>query len=69
MEKELVRALREIRDEAKKGKPNPDKIFALAADALSKHTIVHDAVLADRDKKITSLENQIAKLRKIGVSK
>jgi len=37
MEKQLVKALRAIRDEAKKGKPNPDKIFALAANALSKY--------------------------------
>lgn len=35
--RELLRALKAIRDEAKKGKPNPDRIFAIAADAISKH--------------------------------
>jgi len=34
---DLIKALRAIRDEAKKNKPNPDKIFALAASAITKH--------------------------------
>lgn len=36
-ERELLKALKLIRDEAQKGKPDPDKIFALAAGAITKH--------------------------------
>lgn len=34
-EKDLVKALKAIRAEAKKGKPDPDKIHKIANDALS----------------------------------
>lgn len=36
-EAKFLKILKAIRDEAKKGKPNPDKIYALANNAISEH--------------------------------